>query len=177
MLRYYLNRYPLIFMVSSFFFLGLMFCILIFCIEYFSIDTINGIWNNKGDNNLRNYFNIINLLSFYIIKNISGEISPKTILGMSILIIGGTIGLLIFSYFIYYISELVRFSPEENKAYSKLIKILNPLNDEHKSANLIKIVLLMKKTIKNYKNIEKDYRINKKENLKIFFNHFKKKKK
>ena len=176
MLRYYLNRYPLIFIFSSFFLLGLLFCILIFCIEYFSIDTINGIWNNKGDNNLRNYFNIIYLLSFYIIKNISGEISPKTILGMFILIIGGTIGLFIFSYFIYYINELVRISPEENKAYSKLIKILNPLNDEHKSANLIKIVLLMKKTIKNYKNIEKDYRINKKENLKIFFNHFKKKK-
>ena len=158
MLRYFLYRYPMTFILCSFILLSISYCILIFCIEYFSLDMINGFWNNKGDNNLRNLYNCIYLLVFYIFKNNSGDIEAKSPLGIFIMICGGTLGLFIFSYFLYYVNNIIELRTEEQKAISKLDKILNPLNKEHKSANLIKIVFLIKKMLKDYKNIEKDYK-------------------
>jgi len=163
MLKYFLNRYPMTFILSSFILLCISYCILIFCIEYFSLDIVNGFWNKKGDNNLRNLYNCVYLIAFYIVKYITGEIEPKSPLGTFIMIFGGTLGLFIFSYFLYYINNLIKLTSEEQKAILKLNKILNPLNKEHKSANLIKIVFLIKKILKDYKNIEKDYKRIKKE--------------
>ena len=163
MLKYFLNRYPMIFILSSFILLSISYCILIYCIEFFSLDIVNGFWNNKGDNNLRNFYNCIYLIVFYLVKNITGEIEPKSPLGIFIMICIGIFGLYIFSYFFYYVNNLIELTKEETKAISKLDKILNPLNKEHKSANLIKIVFLIKKMLKDYKNIEKDYKRIKKE--------------
>ena len=39
---------------------------------------------------------------------------------------------------------IVQFSPEEQDAYSKLSKLLEPINKEHKASNLIKSFLLLK---------------------------------
>ena len=158
MLRYFLNRYPMTFILSSFILLSISYCILIFCVDFFSLDIINGFWNNKGDNNLRNIYNCIYLFVFYIYKNNSGDIKPESPLGIFIMICGGTFGLFIFSYFLYYINNLIELTTEEQKAISKIDKILNPLNKEHKSANLIKVLFLIKKMLKDYKNIEKDYK-------------------
>ena len=77
------------------------------------------------------------------------------------MIIGGSFGLFVTSYFFYYILQFINFSTEEKKAYQKLYRMLNPLNKEHKSANLIKFFILTKKLFKDYKNIEKYYEINK----------------
>ena len=158
MLKYFLNRYPMIFILNSFILLCISYCILIYCIEFFSLDIVNGFWNNKGDNNLRNLYNCVYLIVFYLVKNITGEIEPKSTLGIFIMICGGTFGLYIFSYFFYYINNLIELTTEEQKAISKLDKILNPLNKEHKAANLIKIVFLIKKMLKDYKNVKKDYK-------------------
>ena len=163
MLKYFLNRYPMIFIITSFILLCISYCILIFCIEYFSLDIVNGFWNKKGENNLRNLYNCIYLISFFITKNITGEIEPKSPLGIFIMFFVGAFGLFIFSYFLYYVSNLIQLTKREEKATLKLDKILNPLNKEHKSANLIKIVFLIKKMLKDYKNIEKDYKRIKKE--------------
>ena len=158
MLKYFLNKYPMTFILISFILLIISYCILIYCIEFFSLDIVNGFWNNKGDNNLRNHYNCVYLIAFYIVKNNSGEIMPKSPLGIFIMVCGGTFGLYIFSYFFYYVNNLIELKTEEQKAISKIDKILNPLNKEHKSANLIKIVFLIKKMLKDYKNVEKDYK-------------------
>ena len=161
MIRYFLNRYPITFIIFNFFIVGTIFCILIYSIEYFSLDVKNGLWNNKGNNNLKNIYNTIYLYLFYIIKNGFGDIKPKSELGLFIMIIGGSFGLFVTSYFFYYILQFINFSTEEKKAYQKLYRMLNPLNKEHKSANLIKFFILTKKLFKDYKNIEKYYEINK----------------
>ena len=172
MLRYFLNRYPLFFILCSFLFFGLTCCVLIFCVEYFSIDTVNGFWNNKGDNNLKNFYNCIQLYLFYIIKNNYGNIKPKSILGIFILSIGGTIGILILLYYLFYVNELLKFTPQELKAYKKLSKILDPLNDEHKSANLIKIIFLLKKMLKDYNSVESNYKRKKLKKIKNLYKSF-----
>ena len=156
-IRCFLSRYPLTFIILNFILIGTIFCISIFCLEYFSLDIKKGLWNNKGNNNLKNFYNAIYLYLFFIIKNIYGDIQPISILGAIIMILIGSIALFIISYFFYYIIELIKFSPEEEKAYFKLIKILNPINKEHKSANLIKIFIIMKKVSIDYKSAENDY--------------------
>ena len=161
MLRYFLNRYPMTFIIINFLIFGTIFCILIYAIEFFSLDIKNGYWNNKGDNNLKNLYNTIYLYLFFIIKNEFGDIRPKSELGLFIVIIIGTCGSLAISYFVYFMLQLIKFSVDEERAYSKLYKILNPLNKEHKSANLIKYFILAKKAFKDNKNIEKDYLTNK----------------
>ena len=160
-MRYLLNRYPLTFILLNFILIGTMFCILIFCLEYFSFDLQKGFWNNKGNNNLKNFYNTIYLYLFYIIKNIYGDIQPRSIFGTIIMILIGSVALFVISYFVYYIIELIKFNPEEEKAFLKLIKILNPINKEHKSANLIKFFIIMNKTSIIYKNAENHYRAKK----------------
>ena len=161
MVRFFLNRYPITFIVINFLIFGTFFCILIYSSEFFSLDIKKGYWNNKGNNSLKNYRNTIYLFLFYIVKNEYGDIKPKSEVGFFIIIILGTFGLLAISYFVYYTSELIQFSTEEQKAYQKLCKLLNPLNKEHKSANLIKIFILTKKIYNDNKNIENDYITNK----------------
>jgi hypothetical protein len=52
----------------------------------------------------------------------------------------------------------IELGPEEQDAFSKLTKLLNPINREHKAANLIKSILFFKKIIIDNQNTEKDYR-------------------
>ena len=67
--------------------------------------------------------------------------------------------MLVSSFFIYYMNNLIEFSPEEDDAFSKLSKLLNPINKEHKASNLIKALLMLKKNLKDNQNTEKDYRL------------------
>ena len=161
MLRYFLNRYPMIFIIINFFIFGIIFCIIIYAIEFFSLDLKNGYWNNKGDNNLKNFYNNIYLYLFYIIKNEFGDIRPKSEIGLFIMLIIGTLGSFGISYFFYFMLQIIRLSPDEEKAYSKISKIMDPLNKEHKSANLIKYLILTRQIFKENKNFEKIYARNK----------------
>jgi hypothetical protein len=162
--------YPLAFIIINFITIGLLVSVLIYCVEYFSIDVNTKQINNKGVNNLKDFYNEISLYCFFIMKNVHGNIKTNTILGSIILLIGGTIGLLISSYFIYYINLLIEFQPEEKRAYGKLVKLLDPLNNEHKAANLIKAFLLMKKIYIDNKNIRDEYKLKKENNFKNIFN-------
>ena len=164
MFRFLLNIYPMPFILINFVTIGLVVCLLIFSFEYFSID-VNGIWNNKGENDFKNFFNEIYLYVSFVIKSVHGNIKPETILGYSVLFIGGTLGLAINSYLIYYLSQLTEFNPEEQQAYTKLVKLLNPINNEHKASNFIKIFLLMKKMYIDNRNIEEEYKLKRENNF------------
>ena len=170
MFKFILNMYPLAFIIVNFITIGLLVSILIYCVEYFSIDVNTKQINNKGVNNLKDFYNEISLYCFFILKNVHGNIKTNTILGSIILLIGGTIGLLISSYFIYYINILIEFKPEEKRAYGKLVKLLDPLNNEHKASNLIKAFLLMKKLYIDNKNIRDEYKLKKENNFKNILN-------
>ena len=165
MFRFLLNLYPMPFILINFITIGIVISLLIFSFEYFSIN-VNGIWNNTGENDLKNFYNEIYLYLSFIIKSIHGNVKPETILGYLVFFLGGTIGLVINSYLIFYLSRLTEFNPEEQQAYSKLIKLLNPINNEHKASNFIKIFLLMKKMYIDYRNIEDEYKLKRENNFK-----------
>ena len=170
MFKFILNMYPLAFIIINFITIGLLVSVLIYCVEYFSIDINTKLINNKGINDLKDFYSEINLYCFFVLKNIHGNIKTNTILGSIILLIGGTVGLLISSYFIYYINLLIEFKPEEQQAYGKLVKLLNPSNNEHKAANLIKAFLLIKKLYIDNKNIRDEYKLKKENNFKGNYN-------
>ena len=166
MFRFLLNTFPLSFIIINFLIICIIVCILIFSIEHFSINIYDAVLNNKRDNDLTNFYNEISLYCFYIFKYINGDIKPKTIFGTFILLTGGTIGLFLSSYCVYYINNLMEFTTEEQQAYSKLVKLFNPLNNEHKSANLLKVFIQMNKLYMDNQNIEDNYRIKKENELK-----------
>ena len=166
MFKFILIMYPFVFIFLNFIFIGLLVSILIYCVEYFSIDINNKLVNNKGINDLKDFYSEITLYCFFVLKNIHGNIKTNTILGSLILFVGGTLGLLISSYFIFYVNLLIEFEPEEKQAYSKLVKLLNPSNKENKAANLIKAFLLLKKLYIDNKNIRDEYKLKKENNFK-----------
>ena len=165
MFRFLLKLYPLTFMLIHFLIIGLILCILLYCIE-FSFLNINNVYNNKGKNDINDFYSVIFLFFTYITKTIHGNIKPETILGSFIFIIGGSLGLLIIFYLIYNLNLLVEFKPDEQQAYSKLVKLLNPINNEHKASNFIKIFILLKKNYEDNQNIEEQYRIKKDNHIK-----------
>jgi len=67
-------------------------------------------------------------------------------------------GLLVSTYFIYFLNNLIKFNPEEHDVFLKLTKLLNPINKEHKAANLIKSKLLSKKIIIGNQTTVKEYK-------------------
>lgn len=156
--KYSLNKFPLTFLAFNLIIILITFCIMITCVEFFSLDINNDFWNNIMENKTKNIYNIINAFFFFIIKNMHEEHCIKSVLGKTLLFLGGIAGLLISSYFIYFLNNLVKFSPEEQDAFLKLTKLLNPINKEHKAANLIKSVLFTKKIIIDNQNIVKEYK-------------------
>ena len=165
MFRFLLNLYPLSFIFINFLIIVIIFSILIYCIEYFSID-INTVYNNKGKNDINDLYCLVFLLFTYVTKTINGDIKPETVLGSFMLVIGGSLGILIIFYLIYYLNQLLEFKQDEQQAYSKLVKLLNPINNEHKASNLIKMFILYKKNCVDNQNIEQEYRIKKDNNIK-----------
>ena len=166
MLRFLLNNFPMSFIIINFIIICLVSCILLYTIEIFSINIQNGIWNNKGENDMTNFYNEISLYCLFIFKYVHGNIKPETIFGSFILLVGGTMGLFFSAYCIYYINNLMEFTTEERQAYTKLVKLFNPLNNEHKSANLVKIFIQMNKLYLDNQNIEDNYRKKKENELK-----------
>ena len=166
MFRLLVNLYPMPSILINFIVIAIIISILLYCIEYFSINVLKGNYNNKGENDLKNFYNEIYLFCYFTIKNIYGNIKTETTIGDFILIIGGNIGLLILTYFIYYINQLIEFKPDEQQAYSKLVKLLNPINNEHKASNLIKVFILLKKNYIDNPNIEEEYKLKKESNFK-----------
>ena len=159
MFKYSLNKFPLTFLAYNIIVIIITVCIVITCVEFFSLDINDDFLNKIKENRVENVFNIFSSFFFFIIKNMHEEHCIKSPLGKTLLFLGGIAGLLISSYFIYFLNNLIKFSPEEQDAFLKLTKLLNPLNKEDKAANLIKSILFAKKiiidnqsTVKEYKN-------------------------
>ena len=158
MFKYNLNKSPLSFLLLNLIIIFITMCILLSSVEFFSVDINNKFWSDVNENRTENFFHILSVFFFFSIRNVHEDHCIKSYLGKIILLIGGMIGMVISSYFIYYINNLIEFSPEEQIAYSKLIKLLNPINREHKASNLIKSILLIKKIFIDNLNTIKDYR-------------------
>ena len=165
MFKYSLNKFPITFLALNIVVIVIFICLNISCVEFFSLDVNNNFFNFSIENQDVNVFNIFSSFFFFIIKNMYEEHCIKSILGKIILFIGGLIGMLISSYFIFLMNNLVNLKPEEHNAFSKLLKLLDPVNRENKASNFIKSLLLFKKIIKDNINTEKEYR-DKKEELK-----------
>ena len=159
MIKYKMNRTPLIFILFNLIMLFIITCIILFCVEYFSLDISNDFWSNVNEDKGENFLNILNCFFFFSIRNIHEEHSIKSFLGKLILYFGGLFGMLLSSFFLFYMNNLVELSPEEHVAYSKLTKLLNPENKEHKASNLIKSILLIKKIYIDNKNTVRDYKL------------------
>jgi hypothetical protein len=158
MFKYNLSKFPLTFLALNFILVAISFCIILTSIEFYSIDVNNDFWSDMIVNELENILTIFSTFFFFIVKNIHEEHCIKSIFGKLILYFGGLFGMLICSYFIFYMNNSIELGPEEQDAFSKLTKLLNPINREHKAANLIKSILLFKKIIIDNQNTEKDYR-------------------
>ena len=159
MFKYHLQKSPLTFLLLNLIIVLISIGLVICCIEFFSFDLNENYWDNIIENKVENFINIFNAFFFFIIRNIHETHSIKSILGKLVMYIGGIIGMLFSSYLIYYINIKIEFSPEEQESYIKLTKLLDPINKEHKSSNLLKSLLILRKIIKDNLNTEKDYRL------------------
>ena len=159
MFKYNLKRSPIIFLIINLVIVFISICIVLYCIDFFALNINDNFWNYNLENKGDNFFYILHTFFFFIIRNIHEAHNIKSPLGKMYLLFGGLIGMLISSYLIYYANILIEFSPEEQNAYSKLTKLLNPINKEHKASNLIKSILLLKKVGKDNQNTEKDYKL------------------
>jgi hypothetical protein len=158
MFKYNISKFPLTFLALNFILVAISFCIILTSIEFYSIDVSNDFWSDMIVNEMENILTIFSTFFFFIVKNIHEEHCVKSIFGKLMLYFGGLFGMLICSYFIFYMNNSIELGPEEQDAFSKLTKLLNPINREHKAANLIKSILLFKKIIIDNQNTEKDYR-------------------
>ena len=157
--KYSLNKFPLTFLILNLILIFITICMLLSSVEFFSLDTSNNFFNNNIENKAENFFNLSSTFFFFILRNIHEAHCIKSFLGKFLLYSGGILGMLISSFFIYYLINRIEFTPEEHSAFSKLTKLLNPINKEHKASNLIKSLLILKKIFKDNQNTEKDYRL------------------
>ena len=158
MFKYNISKFPLTFLALNIILVVSSFCIVLTSVEFYSIDVNNDFWSDMIVNEMENIFTIFSTFFFFIAKNIHEEHCIKSILGKLILYFGGLTGMLICSYFIFYMNNNIELGPEEQDAFSKLTKLLNPINREDKAPNLIKSILFFKKIIIDNQNTEKDYR-------------------
>ena len=158
MFKYNISKFPLTFLAFNFILVVISFCIVLTSFEFYSIDVNNNFWSDMIVNEMENIFTIFSTFYFFIVKNIHEEHCIKSIIGKFILYFGGLVGMLICSYFIFYMNNSIELGPEEQDAFSKLSKLLNPINREHKAANLIRSIIFFKKIITDNQNTEKDYR-------------------
>jgi hypothetical protein len=156
--KYNISKFPLTFLTLNIILIVISICVVLTSFEFYSIDINNDFWSDMIVNEMENIFTIFSTFFFFIVKNIHEEHCIKSILGKFILYFGGLAGMLICSYFIFYMNNSIELGPEEQNAYSKLSKLLNPINREHKAANLIKSILFFKKIIIDNQNTEKNYR-------------------
>jgi len=158
MFKYNISKFPLTFLALNIILVVISFCIVLTSFEFYSIDVNNNFWSDMIVNEMENIFTIFSTFFFFIVKNIHEEHCIKSIIGKFILYFGGLVGMLICSYFIFYMNNSIELGPEEQDAFSKLSKLLNPINREHKAANLIRSIIFFKKIITDNQNTEKDYR-------------------
>jgi hypothetical protein len=157
--KYSINKYPISFLILNIIMIFIIISIILFCVEFFSLDISDDFWNNSNENQKENFLNILNTFLFFITRNIHEEHCIKSLFGKLILYFGGLTGMLFTSYFLFYMNGLIELNPEEEIAFSKLKKLFNPINKEHKASNLIKSIFLIKKIYFDNKNTIRDYKL------------------
>ena len=83
-----------------------------------------------------------------------GDYESVTLISKIILYIGATFGMVTLSVWSFYFnSNILELNSEEKKAYTKLVKLRNHENKEHKATNLIKEFLRFRKLYINFNNL------------------------
>ncbi len=121
--------------------------------ECLSFEKNNFLEGKKGLNDLQNYMNNFWLVLITFTNVGFGDEYPRTFFGRIIIFFVSFGGLLGLGILIATLSEKLEFTQNEKKAYSRLKKIFDPENLEHKSVNIIKTILLMARNIKRRNKI------------------------
>ena len=151
-IRAEINSRPIFFCVLFFLFFILISTSLLRNFEAFGYDIIRGYIGNKGLNDLRNTMNNI-WLNIISISGIGyGDEYPRTNFGRITIFISSIFGIFFLGFLIAGISGGVEFNNKESRAYMKMKKIFSKENLEHKSAEFIKAILLLKRNRINYKS-------------------------
>ena len=147
-LKYIVKHYPISFVVVNFIIIILGFSSVIYSIEYFSISIKYEESDYRDNYSFKHFNNCVKVCLSLILRQMFIFFGNNTFFGI-IFLIGLTFCMCLVAYFFYYIHNLIEMSPEEEKAYSKLIKLFNPENKEHKASNLIVTFILLKKLYKD----------------------------
>ena len=147
-----INSRPIFFCVIIFIFFIIISTSLLRNFEAFGYDVMRGYIGNKGLNDLRNSMNNI-WLNIITITGIGyGDEYPRTNLGRISIFISSIFGMFFLGFLIASISSAIEFNNKENRAFMKMKKIFSKENLEHKSAEFIKALLLLRKNCINYKH-------------------------
>ena len=151
-IRAEINSRPIFFCILFFLFFILISTSLLRNFEAFGYDIIRGYVGNKGLNDLRNSMNNIWLNIISISGIAYGDEYPRSNLGRITIFISSIFGIFFLGFLVAGISSGVEFNNKESRAYMKMKKIFSKENLEHKSAEFIKAILLLKRNRINYKS-------------------------
>ena len=142
-----LRTHPLIFLISFFCFYLLTATCIIRMFEFGAIlDNHN--FFEKDKTHLNKMINVMWMVGITSFTNGFGDCYPKTIIGRLLTFVFAVIGVVIVSMIIMIIISYFQMSQGEKKVYLKLKKIFNPENKEHKAANVIREILILRKLYK-----------------------------
>ena len=142
-----LRTHPLIFLISFFCFYLLTATCIIRMFEFGAIlDNHN--FFEKDKTHLNKMINVMWMVGITSFTNGFGDCYPKTIIGRLLTFVFAVIGVVIVSMIIMIIRSYFQMSQGEKKVYLKLKKIFNPENKEHKAANVIREILILRKLYK-----------------------------
>ena len=152
MIRAEINSRPIFFCVICFFIFIMISTVLLNSFEVFGYDIRYGLYGNKGSNDLRKLANNFWLCIITITGIGYGDEYPRTNFGRIVIFITSIFSMFFLGFLIASISGASQFNANEGRAFLKMEKILSNENLQHKSAELIKGILFLRRNFINYKN-------------------------
>jgi hypothetical protein len=151
MIRAEVNSNPIFFCSILFIIYIVISTISLRSFEVLGYDIFLGLNGNKGRNDLRRLINNF-WLSIITVTGIGyGDEYPRTNLGRVVVFLSSIFGMFFLGFLIASVSGGIQFNPKEQRAYLKMKKILSKENLHHKSAELIKGILFLRRNGINYK--------------------------
>ena len=138
-IRSYLKKKPILFTLLSCIVIVITFSFILYYLELF-VERVSPKTQSELNISLdgKKLVNTISHLILFFICITNVESVPYSLFGKSILIIGGILCMIFIFNFYSVIFEIIRFTHNQKKAYSKLQKLFMPENKEHKATNLIR---------------------------------------